>query len=113
MANVTLQLEEQLSDLRSNEIAYRFIAENRESLGTTSDKLASVSTAMTQSLDDIKQALHILPTVAANAANLTLDQHRNFDLLLDNGTVVRLRDPRRAGSTRGSVCTIAPSYRWP
>ena len=47
-----------------------FVAENRESLGTTSDKLASVSTAMTQSLDDIKQALHILPTVAANAANL-------------------------------------------
>jgi len=29
-----------------------------------------VSTALAQSLDDIKQALHILPTVAANAANL-------------------------------------------
>ncbi|MGE0214771.1 MCE family protein [Mycolicibacterium sp.] len=47
-----------------------FVAENRESLGTTSDNLAAVSTAMTESLDDIKQALHILPTVAANAANL-------------------------------------------
>lgn len=29
MSNVTFQLEEQLSDLRSNEIAYRFTAENR------------------------------------------------------------------------------------
>jgi hypothetical protein len=29
MTNVTVQLDEQLSDLRSNEIAYRFIAENR------------------------------------------------------------------------------------
>ena len=47
-----------------------FVADNREALGTTTDKLASVSTALTQSLDDIKQALHILPTVAANAANL-------------------------------------------
>ncbi|MHA3021763.1 MCE family protein [Mycobacterium sp. BMJ-28] len=47
-----------------------FVHDNRETLGTTSDKLASVSTALTQSLDDIKQTLHILPTVAANAANL-------------------------------------------
>ena len=47
-----------------------FVAENREALGTTSDKLASVSTTLTQSLDDIKQTLHVLPNVAANAANL-------------------------------------------
>jgi phospholipid/cholesterol/gamma-HCH transport system substrate-binding protein len=47
-----------------------FVADNRESLGTTTDKLASVSTALTQSLDDIKQALHVVPTVAANVANV-------------------------------------------
>ncbi len=47
-----------------------FVADNRESLGTTTDKLASVTTALTESLDDIKQALHIVPNVAANAANL-------------------------------------------
>lgn len=47
-----------------------FVADNRESLGTTADKLASVSTALNESLDDIKQALHELPTVAANAANI-------------------------------------------
>jgi phospholipid/cholesterol/gamma-HCH transport system substrate-binding protein len=53
----------------SGEVA-KFVADNREALGTTSDKLASVSTALTDSLDDIKQTLHILPTVASNAANL-------------------------------------------
>lgn len=47
-----------------------FVADNRETLGVTSDKLASVSTALTESLDDIKQALHILPNTAANAVNL-------------------------------------------
>jgi len=47
-----------------------FIADNRESLGTTFDKLASVSTALNQSRGDIEQLLHVLPTTAANAANL-------------------------------------------
>jgi phospholipid/cholesterol/gamma-HCH transport system substrate-binding protein len=47
-----------------------FVSENREALGTTSDKLASVSTALNQSLDDIKQVLHVLPTTSANALNL-------------------------------------------
>ena len=32
-----------------------FLADNREAVGTTSDKLASVSQAVTESLDDIKQ----------------------------------------------------------
>ncbi len=47
-----------------------FIAENRETLGTTSDKLASVTTALTQSLDDIKQALHIAPNTLQNFVNI-------------------------------------------
>ncbi len=38
-----------------------FVAENRESIGTTSDKLASVTTALVESLGDIKQALHAGP----------------------------------------------------
>ena len=42
-----------------------FVAENREALGTTSDKLASVTTALVESLDDIKQALHIAPDGAS------------------------------------------------
>jgi phospholipid/cholesterol/gamma-HCH transport system substrate-binding protein len=46
-----------------------FVADNRESLGTTSDKLASVSQAVVESLDDIKQTLHIAPTALQNFAN--------------------------------------------
>ncbi len=48
----------------------QFVADNRESLGTTSDKLASVSQAANDSLDDIKQALHILPPFLQNFTNL-------------------------------------------
>jgi phospholipid/cholesterol/gamma-HCH transport system substrate-binding protein len=43
-----------------------FAAENREAIGTTSDKLASITTALVQSLDDIKQTLHIAPDTIAN-----------------------------------------------
>ena len=47
-----------------------FVADNRESLGTTSDKLASVSTALVQSLDDIKQTLHIAAPAFQNFVNI-------------------------------------------
>ena len=39
-----------------------FVADNREALGTTSDRLTSFSKALVDSLDDIKQTLHVLPT---------------------------------------------------
>jgi phospholipid/cholesterol/gamma-HCH transport system substrate-binding protein len=44
----------------------RFVADNREALGTTSDKLASVSKALVDSLDDVEQTLHLAPTALAN-----------------------------------------------
>lgn len=47
-----------------------FVAENRESLGTTTDMLASVSQAANDSLDDLKQLLHIAPTTLANFINI-------------------------------------------
>jgi phospholipid/cholesterol/gamma-HCH transport system substrate-binding protein len=47
-----------------------FIAQNRETLGTTSDKLAGVSTALNESLDDLKQTLHIAPTTFSNFVNI-------------------------------------------
>jgi phospholipid/cholesterol/gamma-HCH transport system substrate-binding protein len=47
-----------------------FVADNKETLGTTSDKLASVTTALDQSLDDIKQTLHIAPTTFQNFLNI-------------------------------------------
>lgn len=43
-----------------------FVANNRETLGITSDKLTSVTTTLNQSKDDIEQLLHVLPTTAAN-----------------------------------------------
>jgi len=48
----------------------RFVAENRDTLGVTSEKLASVTTALNQSLDDVKQTLHITPTVFQNFINI-------------------------------------------
>lgn len=47
-----------------------FAAENREALGTTGDKLTSISNALVDSLDDIKQTLHIAPTVLQNFNNI-------------------------------------------
>ena len=47
-----------------------FVAENRESLGTWSDKLASVSQSINDSLDDIKQTLHIAPNELQNFLNI-------------------------------------------
>ena len=47
-----------------------FVAENRDPLGTTSDKLASVSQAVVDSLDDIKQTLHVAPTALNNYNNI-------------------------------------------
>ena len=47
-----------------------FVAENREALGTTSDKLAGVTQALTDSLDDIKQFLHVAPNTLQNYVNI-------------------------------------------
>lgn len=49
---------------------HSFAAENREAVGTTSDKLASITKALVDSLDDIKQTLHIAPTTFANFNNI-------------------------------------------
>ena len=47
-----------------------FVADNRESLGTTSDKLAGVTQALTDSLDDVKQFLHVAPNTFQNYVNI-------------------------------------------
>ncbi|OSC38944.1 virulence factor Mce family protein [Mycobacterium decipiens] len=47
-----------------------FAAENREAIGTASDRLASISKVLVDSLDDIKQTLHIAPTVLQNFSNI-------------------------------------------
>ena len=47
-----------------------FVKDNRESLGTTSDKLGELSQTLVESLDDIKQTLHVAPNAFQNFANI-------------------------------------------
>jgi len=47
-----------------------FVADNREALGTTSDKLAGVTQTLNDSLDDLKQLLHIAPNTLQNYVNI-------------------------------------------
>ncbi|HEX9831827.1 MAG TPA: MCE family protein [Mycobacterium sp.] len=64
IANAITNLNAAVGDVRD------FVADNRESLGTTSDKLASVSQAVVDSLDDIKQTLHTAPNAFQNFVNI-------------------------------------------
>jgi phospholipid/cholesterol/gamma-HCH transport system substrate-binding protein len=48
----------------------QFIADNREALGTTTDKLSSISQAVVDSLGDIKQTLHVAPNAFQNFVNI-------------------------------------------
>ncbi|MCV7040933.1 MCE family protein [Mycolicibacterium moriokaense] len=64
VADATRQLDGAVTDLRG------FVAENREGLGVTLDRLASITTALNDSRGDIKQVLHITPTVFQNFMNI-------------------------------------------
>jgi phospholipid/cholesterol/gamma-HCH transport system substrate-binding protein len=64
VANAVRGLDGALTDLRD------FLAENREALGVTFDRLGSVTTALNDSRGDIKQILHIAPTVFQNFLNI-------------------------------------------
>lgn len=48
-------LDGALSDVRD------FLAENREAMGVTVDRLGSITTALNDSRGDVKQILHIAP----------------------------------------------------
>ncbi|MEV3905495.1 MCE family protein [Mycobacterium sp. NPDC050551] len=63
-ADATRALDGAVNDLRG------FVAENREGLGVTVDRLASVTTALNDSRADVKQVLHITPTVFQNFMNI-------------------------------------------
>jgi phospholipid/cholesterol/gamma-HCH transport system substrate-binding protein len=47
-----------------------FVADNRDTLGATSEKVASVSQALIDSLDDVKQLLHLGPNTAQDFVNI-------------------------------------------
>jgi phospholipid/cholesterol/gamma-HCH transport system substrate-binding protein len=64
VANAVKSLDEALADVRD------FLAENREAMGVTFDRLGSITTALNDSRGDIKQILHIAPTVFQNFLNI-------------------------------------------
>jgi phospholipid/cholesterol/gamma-HCH transport system substrate-binding protein len=47
-----------------------FLDAHRETLGVTSDKAAELTDALVQSIDDVKQALHVGPNVFQNVLNI-------------------------------------------
>jgi phospholipid/cholesterol/gamma-HCH transport system substrate-binding protein len=47
-----------------------FVAANRDTLGTASDEVASISGALVQSLGDLKQTLHVAPNAIQNYINI-------------------------------------------
>jgi phospholipid/cholesterol/gamma-HCH transport system substrate-binding protein len=47
-----------------------FVADNRETVGTTFDKLTSVSQALVDSIDDLKQFLHLAPGTLQGLSNI-------------------------------------------
>ncbi len=56
----------------------RFVADNREALGTTSETLASVSTAVIDRIDEVKQLLHVAPNAVQNFVNTFEPAHASF-----------------------------------
>jgi phospholipid/cholesterol/gamma-HCH transport system substrate-binding protein len=64
VANATKGLDGAVNDVRG------FVAENREGLGVTFDRFNSITTALNDSRGDVKQILHIGPTVFQNFMNI-------------------------------------------
>lgn len=64
IASATTGLDAAVRDLRT------FVAENRDGIGTTVDHLNAITTALKDSRGDLKQVLHITPTVFGNFTNI-------------------------------------------
>lgn len=64
VAAATTGLDTAVNDLRG------FVAENRDGLGVTFDRLNAITTALNDSRADVKQVLHIAPTVFQNFMNI-------------------------------------------
>ncbi len=80
LANDPNEVGQVVDDLNSASAKVKdFVAENREALGTTSDKLAGITTAVNESLDDIKQTLHVAPTAFQNFINIYEPAHASLD----------------------------------
>jgi phospholipid/cholesterol/gamma-HCH transport system substrate-binding protein len=76
LANDPAETGEVVEDLNSASAKVKdFVAENTEAIGTTSDKLAGISQALVDSLDDVKQTLHVAPTAFQNFVNIYEPAH--------------------------------------
>jgi phospholipid/cholesterol/gamma-HCH transport system substrate-binding protein len=64
IADATRGLDGAVNDLKG------FVADNREGIGTATDHLAAVTKALNDSRGDVKQVLHIAPTVFQNFMNI-------------------------------------------
>jgi len=64
VANATKGLDGAVTDLRG------FLADNTEGIGVTVDRLNAITTALNDSRGDVKQVLHITPTVFQNFMNI-------------------------------------------
>lgn len=76
LANDPNEVGQALADLNSVvDDATAFVKDNRDAMGTSVDKLASISTAIHDSLDDIKQTLHVAPNAFQNYVNIVDPTH--------------------------------------
>jgi phospholipid/cholesterol/gamma-HCH transport system substrate-binding protein len=64
VGNAVTSINDVVGDVQS------FVADNKETVGTTGDKLAAVTTTLYQSLDDLKQTLHVAPNAFQNFLNI-------------------------------------------
>ena len=76
LANDPNEVGAAVADLKTAVTDMRgFLAENRDSLGTTFDKLAEITKALGDSSEDLKQALHADPTSLSNFINIYEPAH--------------------------------------
>jgi phospholipid/cholesterol/gamma-HCH transport system substrate-binding protein len=76
VANDPNEVGQAMADLHGSvDDVTSFVADNRDPLGTTTDRLAAISTALVQSMDDIKQTLHVGPTAFQNYVNIYEPAH--------------------------------------
>lgn len=79
LANDHDEVGQAIDDLNTaSEKVKSFVADNREALGTTADKLSGISKALVASLDDIKQTLHVAPTAFQNFLNIYEPAHASL-----------------------------------
>lgn len=71
LANDPNEIDKAVSDINAAAgRVHQFVADHREPLGTSTDKLTSITTAVTESLDDLKQTLHVTPNAFQNFINI-------------------------------------------